>query len=813
MSSADASASGSEPALAPDDVSDRTFPTAFRGFDPVEVRAFLGQVADELRSARLREAELRELIEAGGGGDPATAQATLEEAEAAAAATRAKAEEEAGAVVAAAREEADKVLREAKERVSQLGHAATAESARVLEDARQQAQQVVRTKAEEAEGAAVKKIADAEREAASIRVKAREDADAILEAAKERGREMVAEAQAARERMIADLNKRKRAAASQLDQLRTGRDRLLESLRVVRRNLDEITTRLEATEGVAPPVAATPESRGSAADGDVAEPASESGAAPSSTVRKVSTAPAAEARRPPRTSRVVLGELPTPPGPSPQAAPGPAATPAPTVVSTTPQPPSMGTPRIDAPQARATTSDASAPPAADKPAVVAEPEAAPAPQEERKSSALRILRRRSGQRPDTRATPVQVGRDSPGEGIRIIGKDPEREPEPKAEVEAEPAPAVEPAVAEPEPAAAVEPEGVEPEPDAESVDAESVDVEPEAVVVEEPVTEREPEPEPEPAPEVVDEAPFEIPDIAPEDLPAPLRPEEIRPRIEDLFARLRADREQAVAKAREVIGGESDGTDEATVDADREAPEAGAAVEPAAREEPEPAADRNTDRDEHLLQARDVVVDPLVGQLTRRLKRTIQDEQNATLDRLRTSRPRPSADDVLASADTQPAPYRYAALPALEEAARAASAAAPFGAVGVGVDDLAQALAEEIASQIRSKVDRVLNDAAEEDVDLQTASERVSSVYREWKTQRVERVASYYLVAAWSRGTFVATPEGTPMRWIVDDDGPCPDCDDNALAGPTPRGQAYPTGQLHPPAHPGCRCLLVALHG
>jgi hypothetical protein len=39
--------------------------------------------------------------------------------------------------------------------------------------------------------------------------------------------------------------------------------------------------------------------------------------------------------------------------------------------------------------------------------------------------------------------------------------------------------------------------------------------------------------------------------------------------------------------------------------------------------------------------------------------------------------------------------------------------------------------------------------------------------------------------------------------------GPCPDCDDNALAGPTPRGEVFPTGQPHPPAHAGCRCLLV----
>lgn len=48
------------------------------------------------------------------------------------------------------------------------------------------------------------------------------------------------------------------------------------------------------------------------------------------------------------------------------------------------------------------------------------------------------------------------------------------------------------------------------------------------------------------------------------------------------------------------------------------------------------------------------------------------------------------------------------------------------------------------------------------------------------------------------------------MRWIVEDtDGPCPDCDDDALAGELPKGEAFPTGQHHPPAHSGCRCLLV----
>jgi len=70
------------------------------------------------------------------------------------------------------------------------------------------------------------------------------------------------------------------------------------------------------------------------------------------------------------------------------------------------------------------------------------------------------------------------------------------------------------------------------------------------------------------------------------------------------------------------------------------------------------------------------------------------------------------------------------------------------------------------------------------------------------------------VVAAFARGAFAATPAATSSRWLVEDvDGPCPDCDDNVLAGDVPKGEAYPTGQQHPPAHPGCRCLVVPNRG
>jgi hypothetical protein len=63
---------------------------------------------------------------------------------------------------------------------------------------------------------------------------------------------------------------------------------------------------------------------------------------------------------------------------------------------------------------------------------------------------------------------------------------------------------------------------------------------------------------------------------------------------------------------------------------------------------------------------------------------------------------------------------------------------------------------------------------------------------------------------AFGRGLYVALPEGASARWLVDDGGvPCPDCDDDALAGAVTKGEPFPTGPCHPPAHPGCRCLLV----
>jgi hypothetical protein len=218
------------------------------------------------------------------------------------------------------------------------------------------------------------------------------------------------------------------------------------------------------------------------------------------------------------------------------------------------------------------------------------------------------------------------------------------------------------------------------------------------------------------------------------------------------------------------------------------------------------------DADESRLQRRDVVLVPIETKLVRRLKRALQDEQNDLMDRLRQRGAKP--DVVLAGLDEHER-YRRAGRDLLAEAAQAGIAYATgegFGAAALDVplDDLIESLGTDVGTPLRRRLLKAVQEAAGEEQGV--LMDLVGAAYRETKGQRVERVAADHAVAAFSRGTFLAVPEGAPLRWLVDDDGgPCPDCDDNALADGTPRGEAFPTGQPHPPAHAGCRCLLVPI--
>jgi hypothetical protein len=70
------------------------------------------------------------------------------------------------------------------------------------------------------------------------------------------------------------------------------------------------------------------------------------------------------------------------------------------------------------------------------------------------------------------------------------------------------------------------------------------------------------------------------------------------------------------------------------------------------------------------------------------------------------------------------------------------------------------------------------------------------------------------VVSAFSLGSLAGwqRKKNLQIEWIAataTGDEPCPDCEDNMLNGPQRPGGDFPTGHVHPPAHPGCRCLLA----
>ncbi|HXQ75498.1 MAG TPA: DivIVA domain-containing protein [Acidimicrobiales bacterium] len=294
-----------------------------------------------------------------------------------------------------------------------------------------------------------------------------------------------------------------------------------------------------------------------------------------------------------------------------------------------------------------------------------------------------------------------------------------------------------------------------------------------------------------------------------------------RQAVDDLFARLRAERHRTADGAHDgprsdeqlPVGPVPDG--EPTSSAAAPSPPRTAAAAPPAPADArqaapgsagEPVEGDAVPRDPRLAE-RDEILNPVVSTLVRRLKRALQDDQNDILDRVRAGGG--WGPDVLPSTDDHQQRYLTAAVEHLRDAARSGATFA-----GGKPDDAppVDAVAGELAAAIVVPLRRRL-DGAGGSVDVGDDSaliEHVGAAFRDWKGGRVERLAGDHALAAFSQASLAAAPSTTTLRWVVDDGGTqCPDCDDNALAGPLRRGEVFPTGHPCPPAHAGCRCLLA----
>ena len=232
--------------------------------------------------------------------------------------------------------------------------------------------------------------------------------------------------------------------------------------------------------------------------------------------------------------------------------------------------------------------------------------------------------------------------------------------------------------------------------------------------------------------------------------------------VEDLFARLRAGR-----------------PDEAPTPPPT--PAQGAATPPvgvppvlaageAAPDAPSSGAPEAAGDDDPALARRAELLDPVVTKLARRLKRTLQDDQNRLLDQLRAGSGTWS-DELLATEDDQRHHYAAAAAGNLGDAVAAGItfARAETGAKGTGAKPdpkVAEALADVLAGTIVALLRRRLA-GSEVPAGSDDATERVGAAYREWRGERIERLVGDAALGAFSAGVLAATPARTGVRWVV----------------------------------------------
>jgi cell division septum initiation protein DivIVA len=739
----------------PDDLGRREFTKQRKGWDPVEVRAHLLNLAAEIKrlrtledeharaiarledelakqrefdesrlthmlgeetgrvleAARTAAIEIREKAEDNAARLVREAQERSEELLAESTTIRDAARQEADELTATARAnaddtvetaraEADRLRSEAEEEVAELRATAasvleerTKEAEEAAELIRSEAAELLRTTAETAEEQRTAAEADAER----IRAEARAEAERTVEDATERGRSIVAEARDARERMLADLADRRAASRRQLEALRAGRERLLEAFATARESFDGVTDELVDALPAAREAAERAAAEMEPIEDDLDLLASDLGLEDLSGL-----------------------ELPA---------------------TTTTDAEGEDTPGADTTAASTAADDASdAPQAGD--------DAVPAPDA-------------TGQE--------QASGDEQAPGDEQASGDEEG--------------AREAAVAEAVPLATTAPLAVEVPSEQNGVAAGGhlrlVPGGPTGADLDDDLHDDDD-----------DDEHVEGADTDPASGAA-----------EAIFARLRA--------------GESEDDDggEAGIEAD-----GGGAVVVSLTGEVAviTAQDDSTPLDDAAwLDARDEVLVPLERSVTRRVKRTLTDHENTVRDAVRRHRKGSVPPGLLGSV----AELREAVVSAVrEDVVQIVTAGAAFhGDPGHGVAVDAGPVAEMVAGELVGPIVDPLHARLTAAVDAHGASDGVDeldaalrSAFREWRNDHVPELAGDLVTAAFNEGIQRSAQPGTAHWWIIDDGGLAnPDAEDNRLAEGIVAGQEFPTGDLRPPAHAGCRCLLV----
>jgi hypothetical protein len=214
-----------------------------------------------------------------------------------------------------------------------------------------------------------------------------------------------------------------------------------------------------------------------------------------------------------------------------------------------------------------------------------------------------------------------------------------------------------------------------------------------------------------------------------------------------------------------------------------------------------------------LRRRRDAALETAMAVLLPRVKRRLQDEQNELLDALRRQKSKIDVERAIEPEADQLRAWAELLAPVLDDAYAAGrtlgggrTRPAPARLVERTSELLVLPLRERVLASLEAVVRDGPYDGAPEWQRVISAA--VGARYREWRSQDLEPLLGDLVVVAFARGVYDATPDGMRLRWVPAEVEQCPDADDNALE-PTMKGGPFPTGQACPPAHPGCRCLVV----
>jgi DivIVA domain-containing protein len=272
--------------------------------------------------------------------------------------------------------------------------------------------------------------------------------------------------------------------------------------------------------------------------------------------------------------------------------------------------------------------------------------------------------------------------------------------------------------------------------------------------------------------------------------------------VDDIFAKLRAGSTADVA-AKAATSSDIAKAEKPAAKAAMPKAEKKAKAKPAA-----PVVDlaRFEERNEEL--------SPVVVAMARKLKRVLADEQNTVLGHVRAKRSSLDIDAVLGTEAEHSA--RYASAVAEDSMAAASAGAKSVKAAGGSSRRVTQkAIAAHAVSAITAGLVAGFREDAriaigEAEGDREVLLGLIRDVYRSWKTERIDSHVDDIACSSYSHGAYLALEPGSKITWMAEPDtNCCSECEDNSLGGSVVRGDDFPTGHSHPPAHAGCRCLVA----